>query len=131
MIPPAYRRSTRVKTYLKFSVVLVPRLIFTTTRTLAHPQLRLLKNKKKSVWKQVCSNLNPSSSLKYLWQTAKRFKNCIQSSTRPLNDDWFDDFCSKVAPCYVPSITESSPRLILNAPFFLPDHCLNLPLTHG
>ncbi|KAL4143953.1 hypothetical protein QTP88_006201 [Uroleucon formosanum] len=48
---------------------------------------RLLKNKKKNAWKQVCTNLNPSSSLKHLWQTAKRFRNCIQPPTRPLNDD--------------------------------------------
>jgi len=31
----------------------------------------------------------------------------------------------------VPSVTESSPHLILNAPFFPPYHCLNLPLIHS
>lgn len=92
---------------------------------------RLLKNKKKTAWKQVCSNLNPSSPLQYLWNTAKRFRNCIQPPIRPLNDDWFDDFSSKVAPSYAPSETESSPHLLSNTPSFPSDHCLNLPLTHN
>jgi len=25
------------------------------------------------------------------------------------NDDWFDDFCSKIAPCYIPSDSEIVP----------------------
>ncbi|KAL4082906.1 hypothetical protein QTP88_029560 [Uroleucon formosanum] len=90
---------------------------------------RLLKNKKRIAWKQFCSNLNPSSSLQDLWKTAKRFRKCIQPSTHTLNDDWFEDFCAKVAPCYVPSESESSPSLIELSTISPPDHCLNLPLT--
>ncbi|KAL4127071.1 hypothetical protein QTP88_011269 [Uroleucon formosanum] len=39
-----------------------------------------------------------------------RFKNCITPLTRPDNEDWFDVFCSKIAPCYVPTKSESLPR---------------------
>lgn len=36
----------------------------------------------------------------------EKFKNCVNPSYRPDNDDWFNDFCSKIAPCYVPSESE-------------------------
>jgi len=47
--------------------------------------------------------------------------------SRPINDDWFDAFCSKVAPCYVLSEDEASQQLtiqplqshVLLNPFFL------------
>jgi hypothetical protein len=90
---------------------------------------RLLKNKKIIAWIQFCSNLNPSSLLQYLWKTAKRFRNCIQSSTHALNDDRFEDFCARVAPYYVPSESESSPSLIKLSNISPLDQCLNLPLT--
>ncbi|KAE9543493.1 hypothetical protein AGLY_002293 [Aphis glycines] len=68
---------------------------------------RILKQEKKNSWKKFCSNLNPAHPIQHLWTTAKRYKNCINPIFRPENDDWFDTFCSKVAPCYVPSVSES------------------------
>ncbi|KAL4119464.1 hypothetical protein QTP88_012271 [Uroleucon formosanum] len=91
---------------------------------------RLLKNKKRIAWKQFCSNLNPSSSLQDLWKTAKRFRKCIQPSTHTLNDDWFEDFCAKVAPCYLPSESESSPSLIELSTIFPPDLTASTCLSH-
>lgn len=49
---------------------------------------RLLKTRKKNAWKQFCSILNPSSYITSIWDTAKRFRNCIQPHTRPYNDDF-------------------------------------------
>ena len=72
---------------------------------------RLLKTEKRKKWKSFCSNLNPSSSIQHLWSTARRFKNCLSPTKHPDNDDWFDAFCSKVAPSYVPQDTESQPIL--------------------
>ena len=69
----------------------------------------LLKNEKRKKWKSFCSNLNPSFPIQHLWSTAKRYKNCINLTIRPDNDDWFDSFCSKVTPGYVPSISEICP----------------------
>jgi len=89
----------------------------------------LLKTKTRTVWKQFCRNINSSSTLHSLWQTAKRFRNCIQSTRRLYNDDWFDDFCSKVDPCYVPSVSGSFHTILMNASQFSRDHCFNLPLT--
>jgi len=45
----------------------------------------------------------------HLWSTAKRYKNCINPVSPPDNEDWFYSFCFKVAPCYVPSISEVCP----------------------
>jgi hypothetical protein len=78
---------------------------------------RLLKNEKRKKWKKVCSNLNPSFPIHHFWSTAKRYQNCINPVSHPDNDDWFNSFCSKVAPCYVPSISEYCP----------PDHSQNSP----
>ncbi|KAL4142166.1 hypothetical protein QTP88_004679 [Uroleucon formosanum] len=77
---------------------------------------RLLKNEKRNSWKKFCSNLNPSCSINYLWTTARRFKNCVNPTKRPDNDDWFDVFCSKVAPCYVPIESETIPLHYLHTP---------------
>ena len=68
---------------------------------------RLLKNEKRNSWKKFCSYLNPSCSIQYLWATVRRFKNCVNPIKRPDNDDWFDSFCSKVAPCYAPTESET------------------------
>ncbi|VVC38002.1 Endonuclease/exonuclease/phosphatase [Cinara cedri] len=70
----------------------------------------LLKNEKRNNWKMFCSNLNLSCSIQYLWATAKRFKNCVNPTKRPENDDWFDNFCSKASPCHVPTESEIRPR---------------------
>jgi len=78
---------------------------------------RLLKNEKRKKWKKFCSNLNPSFPIHHLWSTAKRYKNCINPVRPPDNDDWFDSFCFKVAPCYVPSKSEVCPS----------DHSLHSP----
>ncbi|KAL4104053.1 hypothetical protein QTP88_019366 [Uroleucon formosanum] len=67
---------------------------------------RLLKSEKRNNWKAFCSNLNPSHLIQHLWTTARRYKNCINPRKNFENDDWFDNFCSKVAPCYVPSASE-------------------------
>ncbi|KAL4154298.1 hypothetical protein QTP88_002120 [Uroleucon formosanum] len=69
----------------------------------------LLKDAKRMAWKKFCSSLNPSTSKHILWSTAKRYKNCISPSNRPTNDDWFHDFRSKVATCYVPTASEVYP----------------------
>lgn len=71
---------------------------------------RTLKNAKRNNWKHFCSNLVPSNSIQHLWSVARRFKNCITPLTRPDNEDWFEVFCSKIAPCYVPTKSESLPR---------------------
>ena len=89
---------------------------------------RLLKEKKKNAWKQFCSSLNPSSSINTLWDTAKRFRNCIHPPSHPHNDDWFDGFCSKVAPCYVPSETEIPHSNSTINPHF-GEHCLSQPIS--
>lgn len=67
---------------------------------------RLLKSKNRKNWRDFCSNINLSHPIKLLWTTAKRYKNCINPRKHPENDDWFDKFCSKVAPCYIPSASD-------------------------
>ncbi|KAL4119211.1 hypothetical protein QTP88_012055 [Uroleucon formosanum] len=86
----------------------------------------LLKDAKRMAWKKFCSSLNPSTSKHILWSTAKRYKNCISPSNRPTNDDWFHDFCSKVATCYVPTASEVYPSFYPQLP--LP-HILTNPFT--
>ena len=86
----------------------------------------LLKSAKKEAWKKFCSDLNSSSSAHDLWSTAKRFRKCVSPSRYPINDDWFHDFCSKVAPCYVPSAPEALPLFYPHLP--LP-HVLTNPFT--
>ncbi|KAF0763903.1 RNA-directed DNA polymerase from mobile element jockey [Aphis craccivora] len=54
----------------------------------------------------------PSNSIDHLWSVTKKFKNCITPSTQPDNDDWFDDFCSEIAPFYVPSESKFFPRYV-------------------
>ncbi|KAL4113880.1 hypothetical protein QTP88_017437 [Uroleucon formosanum] len=71
---------------------------------------RLLKSKKRKNWKAFCSNLKPSHTVQHLWSTAKRYKNCISPRKNFENNDWFDNFCSKVAPCHVPSASEIYPN---------------------
>ncbi|KAL4126362.1 hypothetical protein QTP88_010584 [Uroleucon formosanum] len=71
---------------------------------------RLLKSEKRKNWKAFCSNLNPSHSIQHLWTTARRYKNCINPRKNFENDDWFDNFCSKVALCHVPSASEIYPN---------------------
>ncbi|VVC38710.1 Hypothetical protein CINCED_3A004318 [Cinara cedri] len=70
-------------------------------------QPHILKESKRQAWKQVCMNLNPSSSIQSTWNTAKRFRNSILTHSRPHNDSWFDNFCCKEVPCYVPSLSEA------------------------
>lgn len=48
---------------------------------------RLLKNKKRDVWRQFCSNLNPSTSIHLLWKTSKSFQKCILPRIHPCNND--------------------------------------------
>ncbi|KAL4089414.1 hypothetical protein QTP88_024453 [Uroleucon formosanum] len=71
---------------------------------------RLLKSEKRKNWKAFCSNLKSSHTVQHLWSTAKRYKNCISPRKNFENDDWFDNFCSKVAPCHVPSASEIYPN---------------------
>ncbi|KAL4132407.1 hypothetical protein QTP88_009561 [Uroleucon formosanum] len=92
----AFRRSGCLTDLLKY-------------RNVCAQTTRLLKTEKRKKWKSFCSNLNPSSSIQHLWSTARRFKNCLNPTKHPENDDWFDAFCSKVAPSYVPQETESQP----------------------
>ncbi|KAL4084800.1 hypothetical protein QTP88_027702 [Uroleucon formosanum] len=94
----AFRRSGCLTDLLKY-------------RNVCAQTTRLLKTEKRKKWKSFCSNLNPSSSIQHLWSTARRFKNCLNPTKHPENDDWFDAFCSKVAPSYVPQDTESQPIL--------------------
>jgi hypothetical protein len=82
-----------------------------------------------NAWKIFCNNLNPSSSITSLWNTAKRFQNCIHPLSRPHNDVWFNDFCTKVAPCYVPSESKIAPNPSINYSHLPSSHCLSLPLT--
>jgi len=44
------------------------------------------------------------------------------------NDEWFNDFCSKVAPCYVLSEVETNPNPLTTYSQLSPD-CLSLPLA--
>jgi len=87
---------------------------------------RLLKECKRLAWKRVCMNLNPSSSILSTWNTAKRFRNCILTHSRPHNDSWFDDFCCKVAPCHVPSSSLTSINFASNSPT---NHIISMPIT--
>lgn len=70
---------------------------------------RSLKYEKRNSWKHFCSNLKPSYTIQHLWSTARRFKNCVIPSIRPDNDDRFESFRFKIAPCYVLNKVESSP----------------------
>ncbi|KAL4097694.1 hypothetical protein QTP88_022425 [Uroleucon formosanum] len=90
---------------------------------------RILKKEKRLAWKKFCTNLSPYTIIRHLWHTARLFKKCVAPSSRPINDDWFDIFCSKVAPCHVPSEDEANqqivthplqPHVLLN-PFSLPE----------
>jgi len=72
---------------------------------------RTLKNAKRLAWKKFCSRLNHLTSTHVLWSTAKRFKKCVSPSHRPTNNDWFHDFCFKVAICYVPTLSEVFPSV--------------------
>lgn len=93
---------------------------------------RILKSKKSYAWKNLCNNLSPSSSITLLWQTAKRFRNCVYPPTSsPHNDDWQDDFYTKVAPCYIPLDSETISNLLTTCSQSSPDHCISLPLTLG
>jgi len=47
----------------------------------------------------------------FKWFCSLKFYNLTPSS-RPDNDDWFDDFCSKIAPYYVLSDSEIAPCYI-------------------
>lgn len=78
-----------------------------------------------------CNNLSSSSSITSLWQTAKHFRNCVYPPTRPHNDDWLDEFFTKVAFCYVPSKSETILNPLTTCSQSSPDHCLSLPLTLG
>lgn len=57
---------------------------------------RLLQYKKPKIWKVFFSNFNPSYFLLYLWTTAKRFKNYVNLTLRPNNNDWFMLFALKL-----------------------------------
>jgi hypothetical protein len=89
----------------------------------------LLKESKRQAWKQVCMNLNPSSSIQSTWNTAKRFRNSIFTYPRPHNDSWFDDFCCKVALCYVPSRSEALHISILPVSNTPTTHVIAMPNT--
>jgi len=80
---------------------------------------------------QVCANLKPSSSINSLWNIAKCFRKCKHPTTYPHNDDWFDDFCTKVVPCYIPSKSESTFYSSTISSLSPSDHCLSLPLSLG
>jgi len=86
----------------------------------------LLKTKKCNAWKQFCTKINPSLSIKSLWVTAKRFRNWFQPLTR-----WFHEFFVKVVPCYVPSEKEVSIDPSTTRAFSLLDNCLSLSFTLG
>jgi hypothetical protein len=90
---------------------------------------RLLKESKRLVWKQVCMNLNPSTSIHSTWNNAKRFRNSILIHSRPHNDSWFDDFCCKVAPCYVLSSPETLHQSISTISNTLTNHIISMPIT--
>jgi hypothetical protein len=90
---------------------------------------RLLKGEKRKNWKDFYSNLNPSQTIKYIWTTTKSYKNCINPRKHFKNDNWFDNFCSNVAPCHVPTVSEicpnyysqHSPPYILIHDFIMPE----------
>lgn len=87
----------------------------------------LLKNVKRNAWEETfCSNLNPTSSIHSLWHTAKCYKKCVFPVVRPNNDDWFNDFCSKVAPSCVPTFLEACPSI---CPLPSSSHILTNPFT--
>ncbi|KAL4107234.1 hypothetical protein QTP88_017617 [Uroleucon formosanum] len=73
-------------------------------------------------------NLNSSSSIQSTWNTAKHFRNSIVTHSRPHNDSWFDDFCCKVAPCYVPSSSEALHHSISPASNSLTNHIIFMPI---
>lgn len=93
---------------------------------------RHLKNKKGKTWKIVCLSLNPYS-IQYLWHTAKRYRNCVFPSQRPINNDWFNDFYTKVAPSYVPTLSEACPPLYppLRLNYFLTNSIAILELKYA
>jgi hypothetical protein len=58
--------------------------------------VRISKKEKRTAWKIFCTNLNPSATIHYLWHTTRLFKKCVVPTPRPINDDWFDGFYTKV-----------------------------------
>jgi len=69
---------------------------------------------KKNSWKKLCSNLDPSTSLTELWCTEKKFKICLNHTSLATNDEWFESFCSKISPPYLPSEFEISSEKLPN-----------------
>jgi hypothetical protein len=73
-----------------------------------------------------CTNLNPYTIIHLLWHTARLFKKCVTSSSRPINDDWFDTFWFKVTSCNVPSEDEANQKCTTRP---LPLHVLLNPFS--
>ncbi|KAL4091273.1 hypothetical protein QTP88_025988 [Uroleucon formosanum] len=75
---------------------------------------KVLNKTKRASWEKLCSNLDPATPLSEFWATAKKFKHCIYSPSTASNEDWFENFCNKISPAYVPSEAEISPDILFN-----------------
>ncbi|KAL4084786.1 hypothetical protein QTP88_027689 [Uroleucon formosanum] len=75
-------------------------------RSTAFRSFRTLKFAKLSAWRDFTATLNPSTPISTFWSTAKKFRQIISSTSSATNEEWFDNFCSKVAPDYVPMFNE-------------------------
>lgn len=88
---------------------------------------KVLRKAKRVFWKKFCTNLDPSTLRTEFWTITKKFKNYINQTSGPTNDNWFEYFYNEIPPSYVPSevevSTEVSPILedypILNPLFLL------------
>ena len=91
---------------------------------------RSFKLAKKKSWHNFCSTLNYSTSIQYLWTTAKKYKKCVNRINPSHNEEWFPTFCDKVAPPYVPSRNESCPSSLPTSSNLDPSsHMLSAPFS--
>jgi len=67
---------------------------------------KVLKQSKFSSWKDYTGTLHSNTSIGRFWNTSKKFRWCIFPITIATNEDWFENFCSKVASSCVPMYNE-------------------------
>lgn len=69
---------------------------------------RVLSTKKRSGWHRFCQSLSPASPPSLVWKNMRRFRGALSYENISSNDsaDWFDLFCQKIAPPFVPNHNE-------------------------
>lgn len=85
---------------------------------------KLLKNKKRVGWQNYCSSLSPSTPASVVWRKLKSFRNSLKPSPgSTMSEELANQFFSKLAPVYVPDLSEcttASPLLPSDDPLDKP-----------